>query len=118
MNYDVLLVNSIMDGMNLVSKEGPTVNRREGTLVLTQGAGSFEELGEFAIPVADPYDLDATASALATALDMGIDERKMRAEGLRAVIDARSPEDWIEAQLDDLSEISEGRPPTSPAPDL
>jgi trehalose 6-phosphate synthase len=118
MNYDVLLVNSIMDGMNLVSKEGPTVNRRDGVLALTPGAGSFEELGEFAVPINDPYDVDETASALALALDMGMDERKRRAEGLRAVVEARTPEDWIEAQLNDLSEISEGRAPQSPPPRL
>jgi trehalose 6-phosphate synthase len=113
-NYDVLLVNSIMDGMNLVSKEGPTVNRRDGALVLTRDSGSYEELHDFVVPVDDPYDIDATASAIAIALDMNIDERKRRADGLRAVVEARTPEDWIEAQLTDLSEIAEGRPPSTP----
>ena len=114
MNYDVLLVNSIMDGMNLVSKEGPTVNRREGVLVLTSGSGSFEELGDYAVCIEDPYNLEETAAALEAALTMEIDERKRRAEGLRSVIDASSPEDWIESQLNDLSEIGEGRAPATP----
>ena len=114
MNYDVLLVNSIMDGMNLVSKEGPTVNRRDGVLVLASGAGSFEELGEFAVPIEDPYDVDETASAIEKALSMDIDERKRRAEGLRSIVAVRTPEDWIESQLNDLSEIAEGRAPLTP----
>jgi trehalose 6-phosphate synthase len=114
MNYDVLLVNSIMDGMNLVSKEGPTVNRRDGVLVLTSGAGSFEELGEHAVPIEDAYDIEETAAALERALAMDMDERKWRAEGLRSVVEARTSEDWIESQLNDLSEISEGRAPVTP----
>jgi trehalose 6-phosphate synthase len=114
MNYDVLLVNSIMDGMNLVSKEGPTVNRRDGVLVLTSGAGSFEELGKYAVPIADAYDIEETAAALERALAMDMDDRKRRAEGLRSVVETSTPEDWIESQLNDLSEISEGRTPQTP----
>ncbi|HZA41202.1 MAG TPA: trehalose-6-phosphate synthase [Actinomycetota bacterium] len=114
MNYDVLLVNSIMDGMNLVSKEGPTVNRRDGVLVLTSGAGSFEELGKYAVPIADAYDIEETAAALERALAMDMDDRKRRAEGLRSVVETSTPEDWIESQLNDLSEISEGRTPATP----
>lgn len=114
MNYDVLLVNSIMDGMNLVSKEGPTVNRRDGVLVLASGAGSFEELGEYAVPIEDPYDIEETAAAIEKALTLDMDERKRRGEALRAVVDSRTPEDWIEAQLNDLSEIGEGREPGTP----
>ena len=113
-NYDVLLVNSIMDGMNLVSKEGPTINRRDGVLVLASGAGSYEELGEYAVGIEDPYDIEETASAIEKALAMDLDDRKKRAESLRTIIDARTSEDWIESQLNDLSEISEGRTPVTP----
>jgi trehalose 6-phosphate synthase len=115
MNYDVLMVNSIMDGMNLVSKEGPTINRRDGVLVLASGAGSFEELGEYSVPIMDPYDIEETAAAIERALAMDIDDRKGRAEGLRSIVEARTPEDWIESQLNDLSEISEGRTPLTPS---
>jgi trehalose 6-phosphate synthase len=114
MSYDALLVNSIMDGMNLVSKEGPAVNEGSGVLILTTGAGSFEELGEHAVGIEDPYDVDATADAMETALDMPMEERAHRAEALRKIIDSHTLNDWIEAQLDDLSEISEGRPPKTP----
>jgi trehalose 6-phosphate synthase len=114
MSYDALLVNSIMDGMNLVSKEGPTINERSGVLVLTGGAGSFEELGEHAVSIEDPYDVEATADAIETALDMPREKRRERAESLRKVIESRGLNDWIEAQLDDLSEISEGGSPKTP----
>ncbi|NIN63583.1 MAG: trehalose-6-phosphate synthase, partial [Anaerolineae bacterium] len=54
--YDVLLVNPIIDGMNLVAKEGPVVNEQDGVLVLSEGAGASEELGEGAL-VVSPYDV-------------------------------------------------------------
>lgn len=116
MMYDVLLVNPIMDGMNLVSKEGTTLNEKSGVLVLSRGAGSFAELGEYSIDIEDPYDVSATADALAQALEMGPDERQRRAEALRARSRARRPEDWIDAQVEDLLEITRGREPRTPAP--
>ena len=100
--YDVLLVNPLMDGMNLVSKEGPVVNGNDGVLVLSRGAGSFEEMGEASVEINDPKDVEETAKALETALDMSNDERKRRAEDLRRRAQAHKPEDWIESQLADL----------------
>jgi trehalose 6-phosphate synthase len=114
--YDALLVNSITDGMNLVSKEGPAINETAGALVLSREAGSYEELGEFAVEIEDPYDIPATAAAIETALEMPVDERRRRAEALRKSVESNVLGDWIEAQLNDLSEIGEGRAPASPAP--
>ena len=115
--YDVLLVNPIMDGMNLVSKEGACLNENDGALVLSRGAGSFEELGEHAVAIGDQMDVSSTAEALARALDMGADERRARAERLRTLSTARRPEDWINSQLDDLEAIQAGEAPiTPPAP--
>lgn len=114
--YDVLLVNPIMDGMNLVSKEGPAINRRGGSLVLSRGAGSFAELGEHAVAIEDALDVEATASALESALDMDAKERARRATALRRVAESRRPEDWIEAQLADLGAIHEGAEPITPPP--
>ncbi len=112
--YDVLLVNPIMDGMNLVSKEGPTVNERDGVLVLTRGAGSFEELGEAAVAVSDALDIESTTDALERAVDMGGRERSRRAEQLRATVSSKTPGDWIEAQLQDLVEVQAKREPVTP----
>ncbi|HEV2757606.1 MAG TPA: trehalose-6-phosphate synthase [Actinomycetota bacterium] len=112
--YDVLLVNPIMDGMNLVSKEGCCLNEHDGVLVLSRGAGSFEELGDEAVAIEDQMDVASTAEALARAIDMPADERSRRAEKLRALSTARKPEDWINAQLEDLEAIRAGDAPISP----
>ncbi|CAN5581547.1 glycosyltransferase family 20 protein [soil metagenome] len=112
--YDVLLVNPIMDGMNLVSKEGPTVNKRAGVLVLSQGAGSFEELGDLAVEIEDSLEVDATADAIEAALRMSPEEREKRSRALCERASGRKPEHWIEAQLDDLKAIQAGRAPKTP----
>ena len=54
--FDVLLVNAIFDGLNLVAKEAPLVNERDGVLVLSENAGAHEELGEWALTV-NPFDV-------------------------------------------------------------
>lgn len=112
--YDVLLVNPIMDGMNLVAKEGPIVNERDGLLVLSTGAGSFEEMGDASIQIEDPLDVTATAAALERALDMEADERSKRAEALRRSAQAREPAWWIDTQLADLEAIAAGDEPLTP----
>ena len=114
--YDVLLVNPLMDGMNLVSKEGPAVNETSGVLVLTKGAGSFQELGEHAVEVDNACDVEATADAIERALEMPLEERTRRASALRATIDETAPADWIGSQLDDLVSVNRGsEPKTLPA---
>ena len=95
--YDVLLVNPLRDGLNLVAKEGPLVNRVDGVVALSREAGAFEELGTAALEV-HPYDVVQTAAALERALDMGTGERADRAARLRSVCAARTPASW----LDDL----------------
>ncbi len=44
-HYDVLMVNAMFDGMNLVAKEGPMVNERAGVSLLSENTGAHEELG-------------------------------------------------------------------------
>ena len=100
--YDVLLVNPIADGMNLVAKEGPVVNEQDGVLVLSEGAGASEELGEAAL-VVSPYDLVETAEALHRALVMSPRERAQRARTLRGIVEGHTVTDWLHDQLLDLS---------------
>lgn len=114
--YNVLVANSLMDGMNLVAKEGPVINRRGGALVLSRAAGSFEELGSHAVPIDDPRDVAATAAAVEEALALPAAERARRAEALRTVVMSRRPRAWIDAQLADLHAVSRGEEPPSPAP--
>lgn len=111
--YDILLVNPLMDGMNLVAKEGPALNERDGVLVLSRGAGSFAELGAWAIDIDDPLNVAETAEALWQAVDLAPDERKRRAHSLAEAARASRPGDWIEAQIDDLAAIGRAEQPLS-----
>jgi trehalose 6-phosphate synthase len=92
--YDVLLVNALRDGLNLVAKEGPLVNDTDGVLVLSREAGAYEELGEAVLAV-NPYDVADTADVLARALDMPGPERARRAAALRALVERRQAGDWL-----------------------
>jgi trehalose 6-phosphate synthase len=105
-NYDVLLVNAVRDGMNLIAKEAVVVNEKNGVLVLSENAGAHEELGEHAITV-NPFDLDEQADALHEALTMPEDERARRAHRLRETIEANTIEEWVEAQLKDIAAYRE-----------
>lgn len=102
--YDVLLVNPIADGMNLVSKEAPLVNERDGVLVLSERAGAFDELGAVALAV-DPLDIEGTARSLEEALAMPAAERRRRNEAVRHQVETNDVDRWIERQLDDLAEL-------------
>ncbi|TMC51048.1 MAG: trehalose-6-phosphate synthase [Chloroflexi bacterium] len=102
--FDVLLVNSIYDGMNLVAKEGPLCNKRNGVLVLSENAGSYEELGDLVVSI-NPFDVDQTAEALYLALIMDERERVARAERVREAIRANDITRWITSQLQDLREL-------------
>ena len=99
--FDVLLVNAIFDGLNLVAKEAPLVNTRDGVLILSENTGAHEELGEWALTV-NPFDVSGQADAIAEALVMAPDERRRRLEGIRAHVRAHDVNDWIAGQLADL----------------
>jgi trehalose 6-phosphate synthase len=102
-HYDVLLVNAMFDGMNLVAKEGPMVNERDGVSVLSENTGAHEELGEYALSV-NPFDLQELADSIHAALTMAPDERSRRLAGLKEIVTARDPGDWIDEQLADIRE--------------
>jgi trehalose 6-phosphate synthase len=100
-HYDVLLVNAMFDGMNLVAKEGPMVNERDGVSILSENTGAHEELGEYALSV-NPFDIQELADSIHAALTMDDDERARRMEGLKEIVTARDPGDWIDEQLADI----------------
>ncbi len=102
--YDVLLVNPVADGLNLVAKEGPLVNTRAGVLVLAETAGVHEELGDWALSV-NPFDIDGQAEALHAALSMGEGERRRRAEAIVAHVRANDVGRWIADVLADLDAL-------------
>ena len=101
--YDVLLVNSIIDGMNLVAKEGALINERSGVIVLSEGAGAAEQLGNDALIVA-PADVEGTADAIYRALTMPIRERQQRAARLRRQVEREDVSVWFRDQLADIAE--------------
>ncbi len=101
-NYDVLLVNAVKDGMNLVAKEAAIANERDGVLVLSENAGAHEELGEHALTV-NPFDLDEQANALYRALTMPEDERSRRASALSEAVRSNTIEHWVESQMKDVA---------------
>jgi trehalose 6-phosphate synthase len=107
-NFDVLLVNAVRDGMNLVAKEAAVINEKNGILVLSENAGAHEELGEQALTV-NPYDIDEQADAIHTALTMPEEERERRAKALREAVRSNTIEDWVEAQIEDIQAYRERR---------
>jgi len=100
-HYDVLMVNAMFDGMNLVAKEGPMVNERDGVSILSENTGAHEELGDYALSV-NPFDIQELADSIHAALTMPAHERQRRHEGLQSIVTARNPGDWIDEQLADI----------------
>ncbi|HEV2416007.1 MAG TPA: trehalose-6-phosphate synthase, partial [Candidatus Dormibacteraeota bacterium] len=104
-SYDVLLVNPILDGMNLVAKEGPTVNQRSGVLVLSESAGAHEELGAYALTV-NPFDVELTARAIHRALQMPQLERSERSTAINQIVATNDVARWIRHQLEDIRSLT------------
>ncbi len=107
--YDVLLVNAIFDGLNLVAKEAPLVNVRDGVVVLSENTGAYEELAPWAIGV-NPFDLVGQAEAIHAALELPAGERGARAEAIRSHVREHDIEAWLGAQLADLDRVSAPAP--------
>jgi trehalose 6-phosphate synthase len=100
---DVLLVNPIRDGMNLVAEEGPILSERGCALVLSREAGSAALVGGAALLV-NPYDVSATADALHAGLTMSPAERQRRCAVIADAAVARSPRRWLAEQVEAISD--------------
>lgn len=103
--YDVLLVNPIADGMNLVAKEGVVLNQNDGVLVLSERAGAFYELGEFALSIS-PFDTYSTAEALNQALIMPKSDARLLAVQLQHMVRNSDVKEWLFNQVSDAFEAS------------
>jgi trehalose 6-phosphate synthase len=101
-HFDLLMVNSIFDGMNLVAKEAPAVNTRDGVVMLSENTGSHEELGDCTLSV-NPFDIQEQADTIFRALTMDPEERRLRARRLREIVRGRDPGVWITEQIDDIA---------------
>ncbi len=100
-HYDCLLVNPIVDGMNIVAKEGPIVNENDGVLIMSNGAGSYEELKEYCI-IVNAYDISQTADAIYRSIMMSREERKRLIDGLKETVHERNVYIWMQEQFKDI----------------
>jgi len=103
--YDVLLVNAIADGMNLIAKEGPILNRQDGVLILSERAGARQQLEPGAL-VVSPCDVYATAEALHQALVMPAEARQELAQRLRWLVEQEDIAAWLCAQLRAVADLN------------
>jgi len=103
-NFDVLLVNPVYDGLNLVAKEGALVNQKDGVIVLSENAGAYEELREHVLSV-NPFDVEATAAAMYNGLTMPAEDRHRLLEGARNVVRTNDIARWISNQVQDLRDL-------------
>ena len=92
--YDILLVNPIADGMNLVAKEGPVVNEKDGVLILSRLCGAHNELGGFALSI-NPFDVAQTAAALEKALELSKEDRVNRSNCLKTIVEHNNTRKWL-----------------------
>jgi trehalose 6-phosphate synthase len=103
--FDVLLVNAIFDGMNLVAKEAPLVNERDGVVVLSENAGAHAELGEWALTV-NPFDVEGQAEAIGHALSMDAGERRERLEAIREYVREHDLNRWTDTLFAALDRVA------------
>ncbi len=110
-HYDVIMVNAMFDGMNLVAKEAALVNSRDGVSILSENTGAHEELGEYALTV-NPFDVQELADSIHEALQMEEGERARRASALKEILVSRDPGDWIDEQVRDIRRKARGEDAT------
>src|SRR5437763_12987093 len=100
-HFDLLMVNSLFDGMNLVAKEAPAINTRDGVVMLSENTGGHEGLGACTLSV-NPFDIQEQSDTIYRALTMDPEERRIRAARLREIVRERDPGVWISEQLADV----------------
>jgi trehalose 6-phosphate synthase len=110
--YDLLLVNPLADGMNLVAQEGPAINGVDGAVVISETAGSADLLRPNAISLKNPRSVRETKEAMAQALSLSLHERRRRASLMRGLVTSRTPGMWLVDQIRDLEAIQAKGEPT------
>ena len=103
--YDVLLVNSVIDGMNLVAKEGPIVNTCEGVVILSESVGAYDQLRKGVLAVSQT-DIEGTMQAMYRALTMSKEERETRSETLITTVEDEDVTHWLKTQIQDMMALS------------
>ncbi|HEV2414547.1 MAG TPA: trehalose-6-phosphate synthase [Candidatus Dormibacteraeota bacterium] len=108
-SFDVLLVNPVYDGLNLVAKEGALVNEKDGVIVLSENAGAHEELRGNVLSI-NPFDVEATAGQLYAGLTMPVEERRAMNQRAREVVRNNDIARWISNQVQDLRDLVAAKP--------
>ncbi|MBC7363283.1 MAG: bifunctional alpha,alpha-trehalose-phosphate synthase (UDP-forming)/trehalose-phosphatase [Candidatus Aminicenantes bacterium] len=105
---DVALVTPIRDGMNLIAKEY-LASRTDGTgvLILSEMAGAARELGEALI--INPNDRVEIASAIKEALEMSLEEQKVRLEAMQRRLRRYDVVKWGSEFINELFTIKEAQ---------
>ena len=99
--FDLLVVNAIFDGMNLVAKEAVILNRSDGVLALSENTGAHEEMGAFALTL-QPFDIQQQADAFYAGLMMDRQERRERAKACADIVRGNDIDKWLAEQLADV----------------
>jgi alpha,alpha-trehalose-phosphate synthase [UDP-forming] len=101
---DLCLVTSLHDGMNLVAKEFVAARSdAQGVLILSPFTGAARELLDALI--VNPYDIEQTAEAIRSALEMNSEDRRLRMERLRKVVREHNVYRWAGNLIGELSEV-------------
>jgi len=108
---DLCLVTSLHDGMNLVAKEFVAARADEsGVLILSIFTGAARELRD-SLQV-NPYDIDQTAEAIRTALEMDPDEKQARMQHMRRTILEHNVYQWAGNLIREVAELRLDSPET------
>jgi trehalose 6-phosphate synthase len=90
--------------MNLVAKEFVAARTDlKGVLVLSEFTGAARELTEALI--VNPYDLEASSEALATALRMPVEEQQDRMRSMRSLLAQFNVYRWAGKMLVDAARL-------------
>ena len=101
---DVCYVSSLHDGMNLVAKEFIAARTDlKGVLVLSEFTGAARELTEALI--VNPYDLEGSSEAMATALRMPVEEQQDRMRSMRSLLAQFNVYRWAGKMLVDAARL-------------
>jgi trehalose 6-phosphate synthase len=103
-SFDVLMVNPVFDGMNLVAKEALLINESAGVLTLSENAGAHAELGAIALTL-HPFDIEQQADALWEGLTMPLEERRARHKIGAEIVRTNDVQKWLQRQLDDIDAL-------------
>ena len=101
---NLCMVTSLHDGMNLVAKEFIAArNDNAGVLILSRFAGASQEL--HGALIINPYDIEQSADAIKTALEMSVDQQTLKMKQMRRTIMNHNVYSWASNILRSMASI-------------